>query len=111
MLNCIAPLIYLYLYYNDPNFDFRESLSIFSLLMMGGMLNMYICSQLGEEINKQGLPALIWGAFFNYLAFLVLMTLYIYAVVSKANVEEIDEKKRMREILVAGTKTWRNETG
>lgn len=70
-----------------------------ALISIASVLNLFICTLLGEEINREGFRALLFSAFFNYLAFTILMIWYFVTINSKQRVAERDSREKMRQML------------
>lgn len=98
-LNTILPLIVLYHSMLYPYQSIADKPSMIFTVSIASVLNLYLCTLLGDEINKEGFKALIWAAFLNYAAFLVLIVIFFATYNSKRRIAERDSMERMRQLL------------
>ncbi|MBT3233987.1 MAG: hypothetical protein HN356_14390 [Calditrichaeota bacterium] len=98
-VNTILPLIVLYHSMLYPYQSIAEKPSMIFIVSVASVLNLYLCTLLGDEINKEGFKALIWAAFFNYAAFLVLIVIFFTTYNSMRRIAERDSLERMRQML------------
>jgi hypothetical protein len=82
-----------------PYQSIAEKPSMIFIVSVASVLNLYLCTLLGDEINKEGFKALIWAAFFNYAAFLVLIVIFFTTYNSMRRIAERDSLERMRQML------------
>ncbi len=98
-LNLIIPIYILYYTHTFPYQRISEQPGMIALISIASVLNLFICTLLGEEINREGFRALLFSAFFNYLAFTILMIWYFVTINSKQRVAERDSREKMRQML------------
>lgn len=99
-INFIMPAIVVYHSIQYPYRYITEQPDMLFLVSIGSVLNFFLCTRLGEEINQEGFKALLWTAFFNYAAFLVLVVRYYVTYKSERRIKNRESKERLRQLLL-----------